>query len=87
MRHPLEELWPAAEPPSGFAERVVERALAETHSATPVLPASPIRRQTSRRIAGKVPLFALATAALVTAGLIIAGPWQRQDRGELFAEV
>jgi hypothetical protein len=88
MRHQLKQLWPAVEPPSGFAERVVERALAETHSATPVAPVQPVRRQASPTRAWKVSLFAaLATAALVTAILIIAGSWQRRDRGELSAEV
>jgi hypothetical protein len=80
MDHELETLWPAAEPPLGFAERVVERTLSE---GLPSLPARAPRRESSRQLARRMVAVAalLAMVALVFAGL----SFQRRDAGEMFA--
>jgi len=74
MERDLEALWPAAEPPPGFAERVVERELS-----------APPPRARARRAA---PVLALAAVLALTAvlAMVFAGVrWHQQDHGTVFA--
>lgn len=78
MDHELERLWPAAEPPEGFAERVVERLLADRPAQVPPQPA---RRRPSRWS-----LVIGAFAVLASLAVLVA-LWslRARDHGEFFA--
>jgi hypothetical protein len=84
MDRDLEQLWPAAEPPPGFAERVVEGALSEP---SPV-PRQSLPRRASRARAprswARLALAVLALSALLAASFV---GWQlhRHEHGEVFA--
>jgi ferric-dicitrate binding protein FerR (iron transport regulator) len=75
MNRELESLWPAAEPPPAFAERVVERALSDPRPLRPPR----ARRSWSRRAA---PVLALVAAM---AALFVGWRWRSHDQGTVYA--
>jgi len=90
-RSELERAWPAAEPPPGFSERVLERL-----QAGPALPA-PLAALPPRRALGGLPTrrlrwWALPVAALALGGILLLWPaarsslWPAQDGDVIAAE-
>lgn len=80
MDRELEALWPAAEPPAAFADRVLERALSEAASVPPPRPSGARAPRSWARRA--VPVLALV--ALI--GMIFVG-WRlhQHDHGAVYA--
>lgn len=78
----LERAWPAAEPPPGFSERVLEH----------VQPGSPLSEPARRRAkalgwlqTGRIRWLALAAVALSLAGMLLLSPADPARGGDVFA--
>jgi hypothetical protein len=79
MESDLEALWPAAETPPGFAERVVERALSEPSPAPMTPTRSPVLRSWARWAA---PVLAMAA---LSGMLFMDWRLHRHEHGAVYA--